>query len=38
MTGEQCPWHADHETRIRRLENEVEEAFNDMEKIMRLQL
>lgn len=37
MTGEQCPWHADHETRIRRLENEVEEAFNDMESIKNTQ-
>lgn len=37
MTGEHCPWHADHETRIRRLENEVEEAFNDMENIKNTQ-
>ncbi len=37
MTGEHCPWHADHETRIKRLETEVEEAFNDMENIKNTQ-
>lgn len=37
MTGEHCPWHADHETRIRRLETEVEEAFTEMDCIKEKQ-
>ena len=37
MTGEHCLWHADHETRIKRLETEVEEAFTEMDCIKEKQ-